>query len=122
LDSSGTALVVLANSNVYTTFHSKTQKRSDNFVDKDVDERILIYILNARVWVWTGFSRLRTWDSGWFVKIPLQLEGQTPVGRIKKHGGGIFTLLTGPTALRFMATGGPLAERRIRILPMNQHA
>jgi hypothetical protein len=31
-------------------------------------------------------------------------------------------LLTGSTALRFMATGAPLAARRIRILPMNQHA
>jgi hypothetical protein len=34
----------------------------------------------------------------------------------------IFTLLTGSTALRFTAAGAPLAERRIQILPMNQHA
>jgi hypothetical protein len=36
--------------------------------------------------------------------------------------GRIFTLLSGSTAQRFMAAGAPLAERRIRILPMNQHA
>jgi hypothetical protein len=34
----------------------------------------------------------------------------------------IFTLLTGFMALRFTATGAPLAVRRIRILQMNQHA
>jgi hypothetical protein len=31
-------------------------------------------------------------------------------------------LLTGSTALCFMATGAPLAARRVRILPMNQNA
>lgn len=31
-------------------------------------------------------------------------------------------MLTGTTALRFTATGEPLAARRIRILPTNQHA
>jgi hypothetical protein len=31
-------------------------------------------------------------------------------------------LLTGSTALCFTATGVSLAARRIRILPMNQHA
>jgi hypothetical protein len=33
----------------------------------------------------------------------------------------IFTLLTGSVALRFTATGAPSAERRIRILPLNQY-
>jgi hypothetical protein len=36
--------------------------------------------------------------------------------------GGFFTLLTGFTALRFTAADAPLAARRIRILPMAQHA
>jgi hypothetical protein len=36
--------------------------------------------------------------------------------------GRIFTLLTVSTALRFTATGAPLAARHIRILPMNQYA
>jgi hypothetical protein len=36
--------------------------------------------------------------------------------------GMIFTLLIDSTALRFTATGAPLAARGIRILPMNQHA
>jgi hypothetical protein len=31
-------------------------------------------------------------------------------------------VLTGTTALRLTATDAPLAARRIRILPMNQHA
>jgi hypothetical protein len=34
----------------------------------------------------------------------------------------MFILLTGSTALRFMAAGAPLAVRSIRILLMNQHA
>jgi hypothetical protein len=34
----------------------------------------------------------------------------------------ILILLTAPMALRFTATGALLAARRIRILPMNQHA
>jgi hypothetical protein len=41
---------------------------------------------------------------------------------VYEHTGRIFTLLTGSTALRFTATGGPPAARRIRILPMNQDA
>jgi hypothetical protein len=36
--------------------------------------------------------------------------------------GMILTFLTGSMALRFTATGAPRAARRIRILPMNQHA
>jgi hypothetical protein len=36
--------------------------------------------------------------------------------------GNIFTVWTGSTALHFTAAGAPLAARRIRILPMNQHA
>jgi hypothetical protein len=40
------------------------------------DERILKYILNIRVRVWIGFSRLRIWGSAWHVQIPLQLEGE----------------------------------------------
>jgi hypothetical protein len=46
-------------------------------------------------------------------------EGEYSVYTI--YVGRIFTLLAGSTALRFTATGAPLAARRIRILPTNQH-
>jgi hypothetical protein len=39
-----------------------------------------------------------------------------------RYKGRIFTLLTGPMALCFMAASAPLAARRIWIFPMNQHA
>jgi hypothetical protein len=38
------------------------------------------------------------------------------------YAGGIFTLSTGSTALRFTEAGAPLAVRRKGILAMNQHA
>jgi hypothetical protein len=52
----------------------------------------------------------------------LYLQGR----KIRKLGTSmsmkIFVLFTGSTALGFTATGAPPAAKRIRILPMNQHA
>jgi hypothetical protein len=59
-------------------------------------------------------SASAAWD-----KFYLQCAGHGYV--INVYTGLIFSIWTGSTALRFTAAGAPLAARRIRILPMNQH-
>jgi hypothetical protein len=56
-------------------------------------------------------------------KSPQQLFLQTLFKNMQKvKYKRIFTLLTGSTSLHFTATVAPPAAKRIRILPMNQHA